>query len=233
MVCDAVLRNPRSELALKSSEPSRDLAFKLLRAAPPPGRCPVAVGCHDRHRARPRRASNRRKFANPAASHRADAARRPSARRGRVRVASGLTISASQRLPAGELVARGNPCVTGSVLNVVPYDGGLDLYLRWEANTTPPNPAYPGYRECFAQRRRSRRGRRPIRRAAARGAGAVQPAVRASGSEGDPVVVADREAGSCDSARAAGEMSSRAGAHITTIKAGHLSLITDSATSRR
>src|SRR5262245_22175694 len=51
---------------------------------------------------------------------------------------------------AGELVARGHSCVTGSALNLVPYGGGVDLYLRWEANTTPPDPRYQGYVECFA-----------------------------------------------------------------------------------
>src|SRR5262245_23053675 len=28
--------------------------------------------------------------------------------------------------------------------------GGVDLYLRWEANTTPPNPPYAGFIDCFA-----------------------------------------------------------------------------------
>ena len=35
--------------------------------------------------------------------------------------------------------------MSGSALNVVPYDGGVDLYLRWEANRP-----YPGFIECFA-----------------------------------------------------------------------------------
>src|SRR5262245_42427756 len=42
---------------------------------------------------------------------------------------------------AGELVARGGSCV-GSAFNVVPYDGGVDLYLPWEAR-----PSYPGFME--------------------------------------------------------------------------------------
>src|SRR5262249_22381879 len=45
---------------------------------------------------------------------------------------------------AGELVARGGSCV-GAAFNVVPYDGGVDLYLPWEAR-----PSYPGFMECFA-----------------------------------------------------------------------------------
>src|SRR4051812_45473862 len=32
---------------------------------------------------------------------------------------------------AGELVARGHSCVDQSALDPVPYDGGVDLYLRW------------------------------------------------------------------------------------------------------
>jgi pimeloyl-ACP methyl ester carboxylesterase len=35
---------------------------------------------------------------------------------------------------AGELVARGNSCVGGDALNQVPYGGGVDLCLRWDAN---------------------------------------------------------------------------------------------------
>ena len=46
---------------------------------------------------------------------------------------------------AGELVARGRSCVDEDALQFVPYDGGVDLYLRWEANR-----AYPGFIECFA-----------------------------------------------------------------------------------
>jgi pimeloyl-ACP methyl ester carboxylesterase len=46
---------------------------------------------------------------------------------------------------AGELVARGHSCVDNDALNFVPYEGGVDLYLRWEANAS-----YPGFMECFA-----------------------------------------------------------------------------------
>ena len=41
---------------------------------------------------------------------------------------------------AGELVARGHSCVDEDAFNLVPYDGGVDLYLRWEANVS-----YPGF----------------------------------------------------------------------------------------
>src|SRR5262249_46728510 len=50
---------------------------------------------------------------------------------------------------AGDLVARGHSCVTGSALNQVPYDGGVDLYLRWEADPEA-SPLYPGFIDCFA-----------------------------------------------------------------------------------
>src|SRR5918992_703204 len=35
---------------------------------------------------------------------------------------------------AGELVDRGRSCVDNNGINPVPYDGGVDLYLRWEAH---------------------------------------------------------------------------------------------------
>src|SRR5918999_851020 len=37
---------------------------------------------------------------------------------------------------AGELVDRGRSCVDNNAINPVPYDGGVDLYLRWEAHET-------------------------------------------------------------------------------------------------
>jgi hypothetical protein len=45
----------------------------------------------------------------------------------------------------GELAARSGSCIDESALNPVPYDGGVDLYLRWEAN-----PPYPGFADGFA-----------------------------------------------------------------------------------
>src|SRR5262249_38899183 len=41
--------------------------------------------------------------------------------------------------------APGLSCVDGNALNQVPFDGGVDLYLRWDANQT-----YPGFVDCFA-----------------------------------------------------------------------------------
>jgi len=46
---------------------------------------------------------------------------------------------------AGDLTATWHSCVDQSALNPVPYDGGVDLYLRSEAN-----PPYEGYDKCFA-----------------------------------------------------------------------------------
>src|SRR5262249_28955770 len=48
----------------------------------------------------------------------------------------------------GETPARGTACVNNSALNLVPSGGGVDLYLRWEANPGPPS--YPGFIDCFA-----------------------------------------------------------------------------------
>jgi pimeloyl-ACP methyl ester carboxylesterase len=41
---------------------------------------------------------------------------------------------------AGALVASWGSCIDESALKAVPYDEGVDLYLRWEAN-----PPYPGF----------------------------------------------------------------------------------------
>src|SRR5215510_2315832 len=134
---------------------------------------------------------------------------------------------------AGELVARGQSCVTGSALNGVPYPGGLDLYLRWEANTTPPNPPYPGYRECFANG--VDRDEAAILFAGQRPAAPEQfsepsgppawktiPSWSLIGTEDHVIPLALQE-----------EMSTRAGAQITRIKAGHLSLITHPAAATK
>jgi pimeloyl-ACP methyl ester carboxylesterase len=44
-----------------------------------------------------------------------------------------------------DLAAGAHSCVDESGLNGVPYDGGVDLYLHWEATAT-----YPGFMDCFA-----------------------------------------------------------------------------------
>jgi pimeloyl-ACP methyl ester carboxylesterase len=122
---------------------------------------------------------------------------------------------------AGELVARGNSCVGGDALKQVPFDGGVDLYLRWE-----PNLSYPGFGECFANG--VDREQAAVLFAGQRPASAAQfseqsgppawktiPSWSLIGTEDHVIPLALQE-----------EMSTRAGAHITTVKAGHLSLIT-------
>jgi len=123
---------------------------------------------------------------------------------------------------AGELVARGHSCVDANALNPVSYDGGVDLYLRWDANLT-----YPGFIECFANgvdRRQAAvlaAGQRPAAPAqftepSGPPAWKTIPSWSLIGTQDHVIPLALQE-----------EMSSRAGAHITRIKAGHLSLITN------
>ena len=122
---------------------------------------------------------------------------------------------------AGELVERGQSCVDGNALNQVPYDGGVDLYLRWEAHLS-----YPGFSECFANG--------VAREEAAVLAATQRPAAPAQFAEpsGPPAwktIPSWSLIGTLDNVipRALQEeMSSRAGAHITRVKAGHLTPIT-------
>jgi pimeloyl-ACP methyl ester carboxylesterase len=122
---------------------------------------------------------------------------------------------------AGELVARGHSCVDGNALSQVPYDGGVDLYLRWE-----PNLSYPGFIECFANG--VDRDEAAVLAAVQRPAAPAQfaepsgppawktiPSWSLIGTQDHVIPLALQE-----------EMSGRAGAHITRLKAGHLSLIT-------
>jgi pimeloyl-ACP methyl ester carboxylesterase len=124
---------------------------------------------------------------------------------------------------AGELVTRGGSCV-GSAFNVVPYHDGVDLYLPWDAKD-----AYPGFRECFAN------GVDPEE--AALLAATQRPAAPAQFSEpsGPPAwktIPSWSLVGTQDHVIPLAlqeEMDSRAGAHITMVNAGHLSLITNPA----
>jgi pimeloyl-ACP methyl ester carboxylesterase len=121
----------------------------------------------------------------------------------------------------GELVA--GSCVDpANAVNVVPGPGGvLDLYLRRE-----PNGAYEGYDECFANG--VNRKQRDLLFAGQRPAAADQftdpsgepawrtiPSWSLIGTADHVIPPATQQA-----------MSTRAGAHITTIDAGHLSLVT-------
>jgi pimeloyl-ACP methyl ester carboxylesterase len=121
---------------------------------------------------------------------------------------------------AGELVARGGSCV-GSAFNVVPYDGGVDLYLPWEANGP-----YPGFTECFAN---------GVDRKEASVLFAVQrPAAPAQFTEpsGPPAwktIPSWYLIGTLDNVIPLAlqeEMSSRAGARVSRVRAGHLTPIT-------
>ena len=122
---------------------------------------------------------------------------------------------------AGELVARGGSCVDGNALNGVPYDGGLDLYLRWEAHLT-----YPGFTECFA----NGVGRKDAAalHAMQRPASAAQ-FVEPSGPPAWKTIPSWSLIGTLDHVIPPAlleEMSNRAGARTSTIKAGHLTPIT-------
>jgi pimeloyl-ACP methyl ester carboxylesterase len=122
---------------------------------------------------------------------------------------------------AGALVAGAGSCVDDSALNAVPYDGGVDLYLRWEAN-----PPYPGFIDCFANGVRLEEAR--VLAAAQRPAALAQFS-DPSGPPAWKTIPSWSLIGTLDNVipRALQEeMSSRAGAHISRVRAGHLTPIT-------
>jgi pimeloyl-ACP methyl ester carboxylesterase len=122
---------------------------------------------------------------------------------------------------AGALVARAGSCIDDSALNVVPYDGGVDLYLRWE-----PNPPYPGFIDCFANGVDIEDAR--VLAAAQRPAALAQFS-DPSGPPAWKTIPSWSLIGTLDHVipRALQEeMSGRAGAHITRVEAGHLTPIT-------
>ncbi len=121
----------------------------------------------------------------------------------------------------GDLTARSGSCIDESALNPVPTDGGVDVYLRWEAN-----PPYAGFIECFAN---------GVEEETAAVLAAVQrPAALAQYGEpsGPPAwktIPSWSLIGTRDNVIPAAlqeEMSNRAGAHISRVKAGHLTPIT-------
>jgi pimeloyl-ACP methyl ester carboxylesterase len=121
---------------------------------------------------------------------------------------------------AGGLAARGGSCIDGRALNAVPIDGGVDLFLRWDAN-----PPYPGFIRCFAN------GVEPEKAAVL--AAAQRPAAAAQSIEpSEPpawkTIPSWSLIGTLDNVipRALQEMSSRAGARIARVRAGHLTPIT-------
>jgi pimeloyl-ACP methyl ester carboxylesterase len=121
----------------------------------------------------------------------------------------------------GNLAASSGSCVSESGLNAVPYDGGVDLYLRWEANAP-----YPGFMECFAN---------GVAPKDARVLAATQrPAALAEFSEpsGPPAwktIPSWSLIGTADRViprPLLEKMANRAGAHVTRVDAGHLTPIT-------
>jgi pimeloyl-ACP methyl ester carboxylesterase len=122
---------------------------------------------------------------------------------------------------AGALAARSGSCVDESALNAVPFDGGVDLYLRWEAN-----PPYPGFTECFANGVGPRKAR--VLAAVQRPAAAAQ-FVEPSGPPAWKTIPSWSLIGTLDRVIPPAlqeEMSSRAGARISRVRAGHLTPIT-------
>jgi pimeloyl-ACP methyl ester carboxylesterase len=124
----------------------------------------------------------------------------------------------------GALAAGGGSCVGQDALNPVPYDGGVDLYLRWGANGS-----YEGFTKCFAN------GVDPeeasILAAEQRPASAAQ-FEEPSGAPAWKTIPSWSLIGTQDHVIPPAlqkMMSNRAGAHISTVKAGHLSLITNPA----
>jgi pimeloyl-ACP methyl ester carboxylesterase len=121
----------------------------------------------------------------------------------------------------GNLAASSGSCIDESALNPVPVDGGVDLYLRWAAN-----PPYPGFAECFAN------GVPP--KQAAILAAAQRPAAGAEFSEpsGPPAwktIPSWSLIGTEDRVIPPAlqeQMAGRAGSHVSTVKAGHLTPIT-------
>jgi pimeloyl-ACP methyl ester carboxylesterase len=122
----------------------------------------------------------------------------------------------------GGLAAGTDSCViVDGAFKEVPIDGGVDLYLNWE-----PNPPYVGFRECFANGVDKETAR--LLHATQRPAAAAQfadpsgpPAWRTIPSWGligtlDRVIPPTLQEA----------MYERAGAQISRVKAGHLSLIT-------
>jgi pimeloyl-ACP methyl ester carboxylesterase len=120
-----------------------------------------------------------------------------------------------------DLATNGGSCVGNDGLNPVPYDGGVDLYLRWEANLS-----YSGYLNCFANGVAPDDAR--VLHAEQRPAAAAQY-FQPSGPPAWKTIPSWSLIGTLDNVipRALQEtMSSRAGARISRVRAGHLTLIT-------
>jgi pimeloyl-ACP methyl ester carboxylesterase len=121
----------------------------------------------------------------------------------------------------GALTATWGSCVSEAALNPVPSNGGVDLYLRWDASGS-----YEGYTHCFAN------GVAPKQAAllfAEQRPAAADEFSEASGPPAWKTIPSWSLIGTQDHVIPPAwqeQMSTRAGAHITEVKAGHLSLIT-------
>jgi pimeloyl-ACP methyl ester carboxylesterase len=121
----------------------------------------------------------------------------------------------------GALAATWGSCIDESALNPVPYQGGVDLYLRWDAN-----PPYPGYMEGFAN------GVDPKKAAVLAAEQRPGDAAQFTDPSGEPAwksIPSWSLIGTLDHVipPALQEMfAERAGAQVTKVEAGHLSLIT-------
>src|SRR5262245_11817389 len=122
---------------------------------------------------------------------------------------------------AGLTANTGSCILSNNAFNFVPFSGGVDLYLRWEAD-----PPFAGFTGCFAN---------GVDEETARVLAATQrPAAVAQLSEpsGPPAwksIPSWALLGTQDNVIPPAlqqRMYERAGAHISTVKAGHLSLVT-------
>lgn len=122
---------------------------------------------------------------------------------------------------AGALIARWGSCVDESGLTAVPSDGAVDLYLRWEVNRP-----YPGFTTCFAN------GVRPEKAAtlfASQRPAAAAQFSEVSGAPAWKTIPSWSLIGTLDHVippALQAMMSRRASAHVSRVRAGHLSLIT-------
>jgi pimeloyl-ACP methyl ester carboxylesterase len=121
-----------------------------------------------------------------------------------------------------DLVGGTTSCVTADgAFNAVPIDGGVDLYLNWEANL-----AYSGFLGCFANGVDEKTA--AVLAAGQRPASAAQ-FTDPSGAPAWTTIPSWALLGTLDNVIPPDlqqAMYERAGAHISKIKAGHLSLIT-------
>jgi pimeloyl-ACP methyl ester carboxylesterase len=132
------------------------------------------------------------------------------------------SFASDENETALDLVGGTTSCVLADgAFNQVPIAGGVDLYLRWEAN-----PPYAGFLGCFANGVDEETAR--LLHATQRPAAAAQFA-DPSGAPAWKSIPSWALLGTLDNVippTLQEEMYGRAGAQVTRVKAGHLSLIT-------